>query len=127
VSLKKKIKDFQTEEDQDIQQNLSFIESKKQRASARKLSHSNLLSDHARRLSARALSVCSAKQEQDMKRSADILESYVSHKQKIEKGIKTTESLRQYRKIDNQELAERRDAEKALRLRVFSEQFRQRN
>lgn len=62
-----------------------------------------------------------------MKRSADILESYVSHKQKIEKGIKTTESLRQYRKIDNQELAERRDAEKALRLRVFSEQFRQRN
>ena len=40
-SPKKIIRDFVSQEDEDISMNLSFIESKKQRASARKLSYSH--------------------------------------------------------------------------------------
>ena len=40
-SPKKIIRDFVSQEDEDIAMNLSFIESKKQRASARKLSYSH--------------------------------------------------------------------------------------
>ena len=64
-SPKKIIRDFVSQEDEDISMNLSFIESKKQRASARKLSYSHQLSDNARRFSNRATSVCSNKSERD--------------------------------------------------------------
>jgi hypothetical protein len=45
--------------------------------------------------------VCSAKKERDLKRSTNILESYVSNKQKIIKGVKKRDMERLFQKEDN--------------------------
>lgn len=79
------IKDFISSENEDIQQNLSLFESKKQRASIRKLNYSLQLSDNARRFSARAMSVQSNKNELDYDRNYNVLNKYIQNQKKMEK------------------------------------------
>ena len=82
-NIDKKIKDFVSEEDSDIQQNLSFIEQKKQRAFARKNSWSLLLSDTAKKFTTRCLSVQSNREQKELERKTSTLARHVDTKKKI--------------------------------------------
>ena len=106
---------------------LSFIESKKQRASARKLTYYDQLSDNARRFSNRATSVCSNKSDRDNQRQIQVLSAYVSNKKKIYDGRKKKALLRGYAKESKLEDIQKKDHDRNLALMDAQKELNKRN
>jgi hypothetical protein len=83
--------------------NLSFLETKKERASARKTHWFDQLSDTAKKFTHRCFSVSSNREERENQRSCEVLSKHIGTKERIIKSRKMKAQVRHYQRMDNQE------------------------